>query len=86
MLHLALCILEVMILLMVARIIYVISSKSGYMTDLRMSNPGIAAAIGNASNRNFENSHIMLGGMVGYATNKAVANNYNDHLSQYLNK
>lgn len=91
MFHLALCVLELLILLMIARIIYVASCKQlGYMRDLRTSDPGIAAAIGNAANRNFENSQIGVGGMInmssnkGYSTTKAVQNLNKDPLTKYL--
>lgn len=91
MFHLALCVLELLILLMIARIVYVVSCKqSGYMRDLRTSHPGIAAAIGNAANRNFENSQVGLGGMSsnssnkGYSTTKSVENLNKDPISKYL--
>lgn len=88
--HLILCVLELLILLIIARIVCVVSNKqSGYMKDLRMSDPGVAAAIGNAANRNFENSQIGVGGMKsylnkGYSTTKSVENTYIDPIAKYL--
>lgn len=67
MFHLALCILEVLILLMIARLLYVNSCRMerGMMSDcMRLSDPGLAAAIGgNAANRNFDQSQVYFAKM-----------------------
>lgn len=58
MLELAICILEVIILLLAINVLSCSKSRGGYVSD-----PSIGAAIGNASNRNFENSQSQVIGI-----------------------
>lgn len=60
--HTFTCVIEVIILVIVAKILIddrgMFDSNPPYMS----SNPGVAAAIGNAANRHFENSQCNVGG------------------------
>jgi hypothetical protein len=59
MLELAICILEVVVLLLTINVLTCVNPARGaYVSD-----PSIGAAIGNASNRNFENSQSQVIGM-----------------------
>lgn len=79
MLELAICILEVVILLLAINVLSNSQSRGHYVSD-----PSIGAAIGNASNRNFENSQSQVIGMsdrglmtdnnMGFAVNPVVNN------------
>jgi hypothetical protein len=78
MLEVAVCILEVLILLITINILCKLNPRGTYVSD-----PSIGAAIGNAANRNFENSQnsvigmskgYMYGGDRGYASSPVVNN------------
>jgi len=71
MLNWAICILEVIIVLLAVKVVWQICSLRN--RGNLVSNPVLGAVIGNAANINFENSQLALGGSsnhYGYMTSK----------------
>ncbi len=71
MLELAICILEVIVLLLTVKVLWCLAPRGMYVSD-----PSIGAAIGNAANRNFENSQASVMGISnrGFMRGNAVGN------------
>lgn len=58
----AICVLEVIIVLLALKIVYNMNQRGMFNGDY-VSDPSIAAAIGNAANRKFENSQAAIMGI-----------------------